>query len=540
LWLDLRDRILPADSLALTIAAAAPDFTAASLDGAKIRLVFKPRAEALPEHVADRFAQVKDNWAFLVEEHTASRRAALYRRVYADITDLLRVDPDNVRARAYWADIDYRPENLPPIVQPVPPAGVPLWAFRQLADLTLARRFALWWVDERQVPFGDFGGGISDDTDLTQQWPGLALMGVEPDRLDASLRALSDAVYANGMITSGLGTITTDELHAYEEGLNSDAQRLYLDWGEPKAVERLMATTKALTGIILPNAAGHRHFASNWYGGRRMYREGAWEWQKPYSFTVLHGPILLGLYNGSAAARSLVTGVVDGWMAHGTQGADGTWRYPNEINWRTDATRTGDGGGVTTPLQSAWSAWRFTGDAKYLRPLEGRIATAGPAALAEINENAFASLPDGTALRARIASGDGDFARYARWAASGDTAPLAALHADAIADKTQHLDMYTDGHWWTDRVDMPTDILQRERLGGIALKRNQTWPGHTVSWRFAEPGAAEKVALLLPDARPDRFRVIAWNTTATVQHATMTGWNVTAGRWTMRAATSPD
>ena len=30
-----------------------------------------------------------------------------------------------------------------------------------------------------------------------------------------------DAVYKNGMIVNGLGYITTDELHAYEEGLNS-------------------------------------------------------------------------------------------------------------------------------------------------------------------------------------------------------------------------------------------------------------------------------------------------------------------------------
>ncbi|MEO2236721.1 MAG: hypothetical protein ABGW95_00515, partial [Candidatus Poseidoniia archaeon] len=73
-----------------------------------------------------------------------------------------------------------------------------------------------------------------------------------------------------------------------------------------------MTTTKALQGVILKNPAGHLHFASNWYGGRTMYREEAWEWQKPYSFTVLHAPILLGLYNGSAPARGLVTGVIDG------------------------------------------------------------------------------------------------------------------------------------------------------------------------------------------------------------------------------------
>lgn len=539
LWLDLRDRILSNDSLYLSIAASDPGFDAAALNGAKIRLVFKDRAAALPEHIADRLNQVRDNWGFLVEEHTASKREALYARVFADITDLLRVDPENVLARQYWADIDYRPENMPAIAQPTPPAGVPLWAFRQLEDLKLTKQFVSWWIDQRQVPYGDFGGGISDDTDLTQQWPGLALMGVEPDKINASLRALSDASYKNGMRVGGLGYITTDELHAYEEGLNSDAQRLYLNWGEPVAVERLMATTKALEGVILRNPAGHLHFASNWYGGRKMYREGAWEWQKPYSWTVLHGPILLGLFNANPAARGLVTGTVDGWMAHGKQGADGQWSYPNEINWRSDAERAGDGGGVTTPLQSAWAAWRFTGDATYLRPITARLAKSA-GGVAEFNENGFTALPDGAALLARVAKGDDAFGRYAAWSARGDLSALAALHGDAIADKAQHMALYTEGHWWSDRVEQPNEILQRERLGGIALRRNQTWPGNTVSWRFDTPGAAEQVAILLPGATRDRFRVIAYNTSAVEQRATMTAWNVTAGTWSMQVSTSAD
>lgn len=532
LWLDLRDRILPNDGLYLTIASAAPDFHAQSLNGAKFRLVFKPRAEAAKEHVADRFNQVRDNWGFLVEEHTASKREALYRRVFADISDLLRVDPDHVQGRAYWADINYRPENMPPVALPPVAAGVPEWAARQLDDLKITRDFVTWWIDHRQVPYGDFGGGLSDDTDLTQQWPGLALMGVEPDKVNASLRAVSDAVYANGMRVNGLGYITTDELHAYEEGLNSDAQRLYLNWGEPRAIERIMATTRALQGVILKNPAGHMHFATNWYGGRKAYRGGAFAWQKPYSFTVLHGPILLGLYNGNAAARGLVTGVIDGWMAHGTQAPDGTWRYPNEIHWDSDAVRAGDGGGVSTPLQGAWAAWRFTGDAKYLRPIQGRLGTSGNG-LAEFNENAFDAMPGGKALRDRIAkAAAGDpFARYAAWAATGDTAILAALHADAYVDKAQHQYMYTEGHWWSDRVDQPNEILQRERLGGIALRRNQSWPGNTVSWRFATPGAAEQVAILMPGATREAFKVIAYNTSDVPQRATMTAWNVTAGTW---------
>lgn len=100
--------------------------------------------------------------------------------------------------------------------------------------------------------------------------------------------------------------------------------------------------------------------------------------------------------------------------------------------------------------------------------------------------------------------------------------------------------MMTEGHWWSDRVELPSAILQRERLGGIALARNQTVPGNTVSWRFAEEGAAEQVAILVPGATRDRFRVIGYNMSGVPQAALMDSWNVTAGQWTMQAGTSAD
>ena len=74
----------------------------------------------------------------------------------------------------------------------------------------------------------------------------------------------------------------------------------------------------------------------------------------------------------------------------------------------------------------------------------------------------------------------------------------------------------------------------------MALRRNQSWPGNTVSWRFAESGAAERVAILLPGATPTKFRVMAYNTTDHAQRATMSTWTITAGRWSMQASSSTD
>ncbi len=540
-WLDLRDRILTADSLYLTLAADSAAFSPKAMDGTKIRLVLKDRDKAKVEHIQDRLNQVKDNWAFLVEEHTTSKRQGLYRRLYADITDLLRVDPDNPVGREYWGDITYGSQGWPAFEQPKPKDDTPLWAFRQLEDLKLVSRFVNWWIDERQADFGDFGGGLSDDSDLLQQWPGVALMGVQPDKITHSLNRLTDAVYRNGMFTDGLSTIATDELHAYEEGINSNSEAMYVNYGDPLAVERLFTTVKALPRVIDQNPAGHVHFNTNWYSGKIAYREGPWEWQKPYSFGVTHPSILIADYNGDATAKATVVGLADGYLAHAKP--DGS--LPNEINWRSDAERGGtvlQGSGADGPFQVFWSAWRITGDAKYLAPITWRIGKNGLKSLAAVNENALTALNLGEANKdalLKAAAKGGAFERYAAWTLTGDKTHLEDLYADEIQWNAQHMYMHTEGHWWSDRVELPSDYLQRTRLGGIANKRGQMNPGHTVSWRF-DGADGTAVALLVKNATKTGFKVIAYNTTDKPVTATMTGWTVTPGQWSLTQGLDSD
>lgn len=548
LWLDLRDRILTDDSLWISIASGHPDFNAGSLDGAEVRLVFKPRAEAIKEHVADRFNQVRDNWGFLVEEHTTSKRQRLYARVHADLSDLLRVDPDHELGRLYWNYISYNSQGRPPFTLPEVPKGVPRWAFLQLEDLKHVRQVIEWWIDERQVDYGDLGGGLSDDSDLVQQWPGLALMGVMPDKLNASLTAVAEAVYRNGMFTNGLSTIETDELHAYEEGINTNSAMLYLNWGQPRTLERLMETVKAYADdLILPNPQGHLLWSSNWFGGRRIYREPNWQWQKPYSFPALHPAFLLGLYNDDPTGKRLVTGLADSYLAHGYTADDGVWVLPNEIHWATGQTRGGElnqgsGGGDTMHL--FWAAWRWTGDTRYLRALDYRIARGGPQSLSNLGENFVDALGRqddwGSQLKALSDKGERGLADIAAWQLTGDKRYLEALHSDGIRHKAQRMYMNTDGHWWSDRVEAQGEFLQRLRLGGQALKRNQSWPGHTVSWRFAQDQAAEQVALLVHAPSTERFTVTAHNIDRKRHAAQMTAWNVAAGQWRLRQGIDRD
>src|SRR5690606_13086151 len=220
------------------------------------------------------------------------------------------------------------------------------------------------------------------------------------------------------------------------------------------------------------------------------YREPNWQWQKPYSFPALHPAFLIGEYNADPTGRKLVTGLADSWLAHAYTDDKGRFTLPNEINWATGQTRGGElnqGSGSGDVMHLFWAAWRWSGDDKYLQALDYRVARGGPAALSNLGENFIDTLGHaqdwGKQLIAEADKGGGNgFANVIAWQQTVDKKYLEQLHAEGIQAKAQREYMNTEGHWWSDRVEAPSEFLQRTRLGGIALKRNQSWPGHTVSW----------------------------------------------------------
>lgn len=546
LWLDLRDRLLPpGKALYLTLAAAGADFSPAMLEGATIRLVFKSREAARAEHEIDRFTQARDSYAMLVEEHPHSDKLNLWVRFERDLKDLLRVNPDHGLGRQYAAVAMNAPR--PPFVQPEPPAGVPLWAFRQITQLGLVQKFVTWYVDHRQIANGEFGGGISDDTDLTNMWPGVALMGCAPEKLSDSIRRLLDSAYANGMFTRGLPTIQADELHSYEEGINCLGQNLILHYGSPRQLERAMETARGFESITGINAVGHRHIRTSYYSGTKMAEDGPWGWAKSYSYLVAQPDLLLVDYNGNPAAKKIVLELADGLLAHRHADEYGTSALPTSIHFSDDKEGVATRGNLPWPL--LWGAWKFSGNREYLDP----IVSGGPAALNVVNANAIDLLGLREEWSARILAGesgrptesrrndgrarprDNNYrssnSAHVNWQLTGDKQVLEKLYGGQIEETELMNFINTEGSLWSDRVGVPNAELQRARLGGVALTRGATFPGHVVSWRFAAPDNAQSVAILIPDATATGFKVIAYNLSTSPVQATMTGWNVDPGLW---------
>lgn len=550
LWLDLRDRILPADmNLSLTLAGAGPDFSRESLVGAKIRLVFKSREAARAEHELDRFTQARDCYAMLVEERPHDPRFNLWNRYERDLKDLLRINPKHDPGINYASASGVDHSEKPVFQQPEQPEGIPLWAFRQVKVLEGAKRFALWYVDHRQIENGEFGGGISDDTDLLNIWPGLILMGAEPDRLRDSLKRLLQAAYNNGMFTRGLPAIQADELHSYEEGINALGENLIADFGNPQQLERTMENARGVMSITGVNAAGHRHIRSSYYSGSRVAEDEPWGYSKTYSYLVLQPGMLLVDYNGNPLFKKTVIELADGLLAHGTKGPKDRYVLPRAIHFATDQAVTS--GRYYFPGHVFWTSYLWTGDKKYLTPI---METSETAALA-LNSNVLdvlhlrdqwtandmaASDPSFPEKRAR---GDVRPARgYLRenrdtaglhfaWQLSGDKTYLETLYANQLEQIALFDYINTEGSLWIDRVGVPTAELQRARLGGVALVRNAVFPGHTVSWRFSAPATEQSLAILLPASTPTEFKVIAYNLETHPVTAELTGWQVEPGVW---------
>jgi hypothetical protein len=126
------------------------------------------------------------------------------------------------------------------------------------------------------------------------------------------------------------------------------------------------------------------------------------------------------------------------------------------------------------------------------------------------------------------------------WQLTGDKGYLERLYAVQIAEADTYDYINTQGSLWIDRVGVFHADLQRVRLGGIALVRNGTFPGHTVSWRFRAPANDQSVAILIPNATATSFKVIAYNLDTAPVQAAMTGWNIDPGVWEITQGIATD
>jgi hypothetical protein len=522
IWFDLRDRILPAGrSLYITIACADSGFGPAMMEGSGVRLVYKSADAAKAEHCADRFVQVKDCYAHLVEEQPGLPEFDMFNRFAADVNDLLDVYPGHKPAQYYYYDKfflqkkydikDRRPGfTLDYKTAPIP-AGVPAWAFKQIEFLKHYKYLINFYIDNRQIENGEFGGGLSDDGDYTAMWVGLVNMDSDREKVRRSHLRCLDAFYEQGMFTNGMPSIQSDELHSAEEGLIALGQALTLDFANPKLLERAMETARALWWITGVNKAGHRLIRSSYFSGSKMAVESPWGLQRPNSPLAFSPAAYIVRFNGNEKLKKLWVEWADGLMAHRKK--DGTIhsyiRFEDNENVYFSQERPRETG-VYILL---YIAYRFTGDRKYFDAI--------PKAEKWPSENMFAM---------------DQLKKF--FYESLDEVPVTSK--EAVAAKYEEMNFIagireyynTLGHPWIDRVYFESGEIQYDRLGGVSHKRGScVYPMNRIRWEFANIGDDEKVAILTPCATDDRVKLVVYNLSDETVKADVIGFEVNPGTW---------
>ena len=203
-------------------------------------------------------------------------------------------------------------------------------------------------------------------------------------------------------------------------------------------------------------------------------------------------------------------------MAHGKQDADGQLDLSqrDQLAHRCRARRRRRRH-RRRRMQSAWAAWRFTGDDKYLRPILSRARRRAGRARSPISTRTSSRAARQGATGRKKLTGE---------RAGGDVRALRGVGRDRrhqagstrcmptrSPTRAQHQYMYTEGPLVVRPRRPAQRILQRERLGGIALRRNQTWPGNTRQLALRRSGRGR--AGRDPGARRDagHVQVIAYN-----------------------------
>ena len=231
----------------------------------------------------------------------------------------------------------------------------------------------------------------------------------------------------------------------------------------------------------------------------------------------------------------MVLELADGFLAHYKPGPDGKYSLHAQVNFKTDEDLpTG-----MRPWFILWAAYRWTGDEKYVKP----FVDLGSASLELINSDELdilnkrkewtAPVIASASRRNQISEAPWQLA----WQVTGDTSYLEKVYASQIQTAHEREFINTEGSLWIDRIYFNNGELQRSRLGGVALMRNYCYPGNAVSWKFKKPANDQSVAILVPEAKPDHVKIVAYNLDAEPVTAHMTGWEIDPGQWTITQGT---
>ncbi len=216
--------------------------------------------------------------------------------------------PKNILAKNYLGDYEFWDELYEPIFK------APDWANAQRMVLEKLSWLIHWWVDNRQISDGQFGGGWGDDVEMWRKWMPI-LFAFEDEKAYRSQEKLFEGLYGLSRMKNGYTEYLNDVEHTSEEYSDPLFCMLNLQpenpiW-EKRALKVLDTIENLWTGI---NDRGQLQFKSSWFSVDKIDLDEKRACDTPYHTRLMQPLMLIWLRTGDKRIGQFVTRWLKTWV----------------------------------------------------------------------------------------------------------------------------------------------------------------------------------------------------------------------------------
>ena len=404
--------------------------------------------------------------------------------------------------------------------------AAPDWAVHQRESLEKLREVIHWWVDHRQLPNGEYGGGWNDDVEMWRRWVPV-LLAFEDEKSVQAQELLSTRLLTHPRLAGGYVNHITDVEHSSEEISDVLTPMMHLKPKEALWKQKVLRLAELMRQQWMGvNEQGQLQFKSAYFSQQEIDITPQKACDTFYHFRLAQPLFLYWQRSNDQPIGELLTQWLDTWLAASMREERGkpAGIIPNAIHW-PDGKVGGTGeqwwvgehypspiydwpGPVSYIAYAFLLAYHQTGSRKYLEPIKK---------MAEIRLNYLSNPPEhepeaGSLAWCAAHLGSflpGPLAKYRML--TGDTSYDAILKKDAdgyiryrlsgdIADFEEHLRFlkkafdhnrarYTSEVRNTDRVFAFDDYYLTYYYENVPSARALTsLLGHAVSGEVGSPG----------------------------------------------------
>lgn len=384
----------------------------------------------------------------------------------------------------------------------------PAWANHQRGALEQLHRIIRWWIAERQLPNGEFGGKWGDDIEMWRWWSSI-LIGFDDPVVTAAQEKLARGNLARPGMAGGYTSQLTDVEHTAEETADTLTPLLHVTREDARwtpAVRRLIQLADQVWWG--ENERGKLQFKHIDFNHERVGADAARAYDTGYHVRVMQPPLLLWQRTGDPALGAPLTRWLRTWAEAALSSDNGkpAGIVPAALQWPSGLVGSRERGWIGPELKGdamqglySWpgypvaamtvtllQAHRQTGEAIFLEPLL-RMAALRRAHLAAGNRDgapgseAWAAhrLPriiNDALAKWRQLYGDARFddllkadaGGYARYLLGDGEEPLTQALAATAGTLSVNWPMFTDEVRYTDRVLSVPHAWPRTVATGLA------------------------------------------------------------------------